>query len=82
MNEFRPRPGQKDVLAYTAGKIGISAVPGSGKTRTLAELAAKLVAEHIDDDQEVLVVTLVNSAVDNFKGRINESIREQDRMKY
>ena len=74
MSEFRPRPGQKKVLAYTAGKIGISAVPGSGKTRTLAELAAKLVAEHIDDDQEVLVVTLVNSAVDNFKSRINESI--------
>jgi DNA helicase-2/ATP-dependent DNA helicase PcrA len=77
MNEFRPRPGQKEVLTYTAGKIGISAVPGSGKTRTLAELAAKLVAEHIDDDQEVLVVTLVNSAVDNFKSRINESIQKR-----
>jgi DNA helicase-2/ATP-dependent DNA helicase PcrA len=75
MSEFRPRPGQKKVLAYTAGKIGISAVPGSGKTRTLAELAAKLVAEQIDDDQEVLVVTLVNSAVDNLKRRINQSIK-------
>ncbi len=75
MSEFRPRPGQKKVLAYTAGKIGISAVPGSGKTHTLAELAAKLVAEQIDDGQEVLVVTLVNSAVDNFKSRINQSIK-------
>jgi DNA helicase-2/ATP-dependent DNA helicase PcrA len=74
MSEFRPRPGQKEVLAYTAGKMGISAVPGSGKTRTLAELAARLVAGHIADDQEVLVVTLVNSAVDNFKSRINESV--------
>jgi DNA helicase-2/ATP-dependent DNA helicase PcrA len=76
MNEFRPRPGQKEVLGYTAGKIGISAVPGSGKTRTLAELAAKLVAEQIEDDQEVLVVTLVNSAVDNLKRRINQSIKK------
>ena len=75
MNEFRPRPGQKEVLGYTAGKIGISAVPGSGKTRTLAELAARLVAKQIDDDQEILVVTLVNSAVDNLKRRINQSIR-------
>jgi len=75
MSEFRPRPGQKEVLAYTGGKMGISAVPGSGKTRTLAELAAVLVAEHIEDDQEVLVVTLVNSAVDNLKGRINQSIK-------
>lgn len=75
MNEFRPRPSQKEVLAYSAGKIGISAVPGSGKTRTLAELAARLVAEQIGDDQEVLVVTLVNSAVDNLKRRINQSIK-------
>ncbi len=74
MSDFRPRPGQREVLEYTAGKLGISAVPGSGKTRTLAELAARLVAGYIDDDQEVLVVTLVNSAVDNFKSRINASI--------
>ncbi len=77
MSEFRPRAGQKEVLAYTGGKLGISAVPGSGKTRTLAELAAKLVAEGVGDDQEVLVVTLVNSAVDNFKRRINQSIKRR-----
>ena len=78
MDEFVPRPGQIEVLAYTAGKMGISAVPGSGKTRTLAELAARLVAGQIADDQEVLVVTLVNSAVDNFKGRINEAIKRRN----
>jgi len=77
MDEFLPRPGQEEVLAYTAGKMGISAVPGSGKTRTLAELAARLVAGDIAEDQEVLVVTLVNSAVDNFKSRINESIKKR-----
>jgi len=55
--------------------MGISAVPGSGKTRTLAELAARLVAERIDDDQQVLIVTLVNSAVDNFRSQINESVK-------
>ena len=60
MSEFIPRTGQREVLDYTDGKMGISAVPGSGKTRTLAELAAKLVAERIDDDQQVLIVTLVN----------------------
>ncbi len=76
MSEFIPRPGQREVLDYAGGKMGISAVPGSGKTRTLAELAARLVAERIDDDQQVLIVTLVNSAVDNFRGRINESIHK------
>jgi DNA helicase-2/ATP-dependent DNA helicase PcrA len=40
MSEFTPRAGQREVLDYDGGKMGISAVPGSGKTRTLAELAA------------------------------------------
>jgi DNA helicase-2/ATP-dependent DNA helicase PcrA len=77
MTEFRPRSGQKRVLGYTGGKMGISAVPGSGKTHTLAVLAAQLVAERIEEDQEVLVVTLVNSAVDNFKQRINRLMRQR-----
>jgi DNA helicase-2/ATP-dependent DNA helicase PcrA len=77
MNEFQPRAGQRQVLAYTGGKMGISAVPGSGKTHTLAVLAAQLVASAIDDGQEVLVVTLVNSAVDNFKRRINQLIAQR-----
>ncbi|MGD1997020.1 MAG: ATP-dependent helicase [Anaerolineae bacterium] len=68
---FQPRPKQQEVLDYTAGKMGVSAVPGSGKTCTLSYLAAKLIDSGLlEDDQEVLVVTLVNSAVDNFAGRV------------
>ncbi len=76
---FQPRPAQQEVLAYTGGKMGIAAVPGSGKTHTLAVLAARLVAERIGDDQEVLIVTLVNSAVDNFKRRINQILGAGER---
>ena len=78
MSEFNPRQGQDQVLAYAGGRMGISAVPGSGKTRTLAELAALLVSTAIEDDQEVLVVTLVNSAVDNFRHTINGAMRERE----
>jgi DNA helicase-2/ATP-dependent DNA helicase PcrA len=58
--------------------MGVSAVPGSGKTFTLSALAAQLVLEtpH-DDEQEVLVVTLVNSAVDNFRKRTQALLEEQ-----
>ncbi len=57
--------------------MGVSAVPGSGKTWTLSMLAAKLVLEaDLQDDQEVLVVTLVNSAVDNFSRRVGSVVRE------
>ncbi len=56
--------------------MGVSAVPGSGKTHTLSYLAAQLVAAGLDDDQEVLIVTLVNSAVENFRSRIAGFIRQ------
>jgi DNA helicase-2/ATP-dependent DNA helicase PcrA len=72
--EFTPRPAQSRILAYTGGKLGISAVPGSGKTFTLSALAAQLIRSgRIGDEQEVLIVTLVNSAVDNFAARIKDS---------
>jgi DNA helicase-2/ATP-dependent DNA helicase PcrA len=56
--------------------MGVSAVPGSGKTYILSYLAALLVATGLEDDQEVLIVTLVNSAVDNFRKRIAGFIRK------
>ena len=71
--DFTPRPAQLKILAYNGGKLGISAVPGSGKTHTLSALAAQLIRSgRLADEQEVLIVTLVNSAVDNFAGRIKE----------
>ncbi|MGC9393917.1 MAG: ATP-dependent helicase [Anaerolineae bacterium] len=76
--EFQPRPKQRQVLAYTSGQMGVSAVPGSGKTWTLSLLAAKLIAEgDLGDEQEVLVVTLVNSAVSNFAGRVARFVQER-----
>jgi DNA helicase-2/ATP-dependent DNA helicase PcrA len=73
MTIFTPRPAQSKILAYTGGKMGISAVPGSGKTHTLSALAAQLIRSGaLADEQEVLIVTLVNSAVDNFASRIKE----------
>ncbi|MGD2143523.1 MAG: ATP-dependent helicase [Anaerolineae bacterium] len=76
--EFAPRPTQKAVLGYRSGKMGVSAVPGSGKTVTLSALAAKLVTtEPLEDDQEVLVVTLVNSAVDNFTGQVADFVAKR-----
>jgi DNA helicase-2/ATP-dependent DNA helicase PcrA len=75
---FRPRPKQQEVLDYQGGRRGVSAVPGSGKTYVLSCLAAELVASGLlQEEQEVLVVTLVNSAVDNFAGRVASFVRER-----
>lgn len=56
--------------------MGVSAVPGSGKTRTLSYLAANLVASgDLRDDQEVLIVTLVNAAADHFAQSVGDFVR-------
>src|SRR5690606_26683585 len=80
ISTFVPRPAQEQVLAYTGGYMGISAVPGSGKTFTLSLLAARLVERLAREgnlaDREVLVVTFTSSAVENFRGRIGRFLRE------
>ncbi len=74
---YRPRPKQAQVLAFRRGRMGVSAVPGSGKTWTLSRLAADLLLEaRLEDDQEILVVTLTNSAVDNFSTRVDAFLHE------
>jgi DNA helicase-2/ATP-dependent DNA helicase PcrA len=79
MTEFTPRPKQAELIDYylrQGGKMGVSAVPGSGKTHTLSYLAARILAEELKDDQEILIVTLVNSAVDNFRSRITSFVQQ------
>ncbi len=74
--DFVPRSSQQEVLAYSGGRLGVSAVPGSGKTHTLSALAAQIIAgDQLERGQEVLIVTLVNSAVDNFEARIAEFVK-------
>ncbi len=73
---FKPRPKQQEVLAYRRGFMGVAAVPGSGKTATLSYLTAMLLAEtELEEGQEILIVTLVNSAVSNFARQVNEYVK-------
>lgn len=75
---FKPRPKQAEVLEYIGGKMGVSAVPGSGKTATLSYLAAKLVATvPLEDEQEILIVTLVKSAVGNFAKSMANFLKDE-----
>jgi DNA helicase-2/ATP-dependent DNA helicase PcrA len=77
MTNFMPRPAQEAILAYPGGTLGVSAVPGSGKTWTLSKLASKIITNgSLADDQEILIVTLTNSAVDNFSSRIENFLKQ------
>lgn len=81
MSAVRPgfRPEQEAIiLGYTHGRTGVAAVPGSGKTFTLAHLAAHLIAQgRVEGSQEVLIVTFTNSAVNGFQARIAQILRHQ-----
>ena len=80
---FTPREEQKLVLSYTGGTMGISAVPGSGKTFTLSALAADLIEKLVkssgdqEPDQEILIVTFSNAAALNFSARIAAFLAER-----
>ncbi|MBK8900783.1 MAG: ATP-dependent helicase [Anaerolineaceae bacterium] len=76
MNDLQLRPAQQKILEYENGRLAISAVPGSGKTFTLSLLAAKLIGNgRIDpNQQQILIVTYLNSSVDNFRARIRQRL--------
>ena len=80
---FTPRKEQLEILSYTGGLMGISAVPGSGKTFTLSALAADLIeklvraSENQEPDQEILIVTFSNAAALNFSARIASFLAER-----
>lgn len=80
MNQvLRLRPAQESILAYRGGRMAVSAVPGSGKTFTLSMLAAQLIAESridLENGQQVLIVTFLNSSVENFRARIRRRLLE------
>ncbi len=72
------RPHQAEILSYTQGKMGVLAVPGSGKTWTLSLLAAELLKRNVlEQDQEILIVTLINSAVNNFYQRVSQFVEKE-----
>lgn len=78
------RPFQYDIIQYKSGKLAVSAVPGSGKTFTLAHLAAQLVsrlsAKDLLNNTEILIVTFSNSAVFTLRRRIAQILQQQRQL--
>ncbi|AZR73330.1 hypothetical protein BBF96_08005 [Anoxybacter fermentans] len=71
------RPGQKEVAEYRKGFMAVPAVPGAGKTTVLAYLAANLIEEGCIRPGKILIVTVMNSAVSNFRSRIGNFLEER-----
>ena len=86
MSNLTLRPEQLAICAYTAGRMAVSAVPGSGKTFTLAALAVQLLKAQasqwdalsdVQDEREILIVTFTTSAVDNIRSRIRRLLADE-----
>ena len=73
-----PRPDQAPVLAYKTGQMGISAVPGAGKTTILLALILKLLDRGINPER-IFVMTYMDSAARNFREKI-KNIRQNSRQ--
>lgn len=71
------RNDQKPIISYTGGTMAVPAVPGAGKTFIIANLAAKLIEKKLYKPGKILIVTYMNSAVNNFKSRISSVLCEK-----
>lgn len=77
------RETQNTILQYRTGQMAVIAVPGSGKTFTLAHLAANLISrsssKDIEKGREILLVTFSNSAVKTLQNRIEGILQQQSK---
>lgn len=64
------RPAQARALAYTGGRMAISAAPGAGKTYILTRLVVRLVADLGVRPGRILVLTYMRSAALTFRARV------------
>ncbi|AGB41502.1 DNA/RNA helicase, superfamily I [Halobacteroides halobius DSM 5150] len=76
-SNLKLRPGQDEVVKYRSGYLAVPAVPGAGKTFTLAHLAADLITEGYIKSGKILIVTYMNAAVANFRTRINNFLEQR-----
>ncbi|WP_165478909.1 UvrD-helicase domain-containing protein, partial [Clostridioides difficile] len=70
------REDQIPIINYDNGTMAVPAVPGAGKTFIITNLVAKLLLEQKHKGGKILVLTYMNSAVNNFKGRIRKILEE------
>ena len=77
--KITPRNDQKPVLDYINGKMGISAVPGAGKTTILLALIIKLLDRGIDPEK-IFVLTYMDSAARNFRERIKNVRKNSSKL--
>ncbi|TVQ46295.1 MAG: ATP-dependent helicase [Gloeocapsa sp. DLM2.Bin57] len=71
------RPGQKKLATWRGGKMAISAVPGAGKSYSLAIAAALTIArEKLNSERQLVIVTYTRSAAASIKQKIRGFLKD------
>lgn len=78
MSKINYREDQLPIIEYEEGKMAVPAVPGAGKTFIVTNLVAKLLEEKRQGKGKILILTYMNSAVNNFKVRIKKILEDKN----
>lgn len=71
------RLGQRTLADWQSGSLAVSAVPGAGKSHSMAVAAAITIArEKLDQRHQLVIVTLTRSAAANIKEKIKNCLQE------
>jgi DNA helicase II / ATP-dependent DNA helicase PcrA len=71
------RLGQRTLADWQFGSLAVSAVPGAGKSHSMAVAAAIVIArEKLHQRRQLVIVTLTRSAAANIKDKIAKCLQE------
>jgi DNA helicase II / ATP-dependent DNA helicase PcrA len=71
------RSGQRTLADWQGGLLAVSAVPGAGKSHSMAVAAAITIArEKLHQRHQLIIVTLTRSAAANIKDKIKSCLKE------
>lgn len=69
--------GQRSLADWQFGQLAVSAVPGAGKSHSMAIAAAITIArERLHQRRQLIIVTLTRSAAANIKDKIKSCLQE------
>lgn len=70
MNTLKPTPEQQDLIEHSGSNLFVTAVPGAGKTTTMAQRFARLTQKTFCDDRRgVAVLSFTNAAATEIEER-------------
>lgn len=71
------REDQLPIMLYRGGTMAVPAVPGAGKTFIICNLVCEIIKDKVHKPGKILIVTFMNSAVNNFKHRISKVLQDK-----